>query len=142
MLQKAVPTVAMAFLMFTGTGCEKNSCEAVVLSKEYIAAAVANPEPPGSESAPSPGAQLRPMANDEIGVDGYVMRSKDRGTSRDPRALKREQWIVKVRVSDNGRIFQVPADQTRWESLHENDRIRIRYRTGRYTRTIWAAEIE
>ncbi len=82
------------------------------------------------------------MADDEIAVDGHVMKPEVRGTSRDPRALKDEQWLVKVRMLDNGRTFQVPADQAQWEKLRENDRVKIKYRTGKYTGTIWAAEIE
>ena len=82
------------------------------------------------------------MGDDEIAVDGYVMKPEARGTSRDPRALSHEQWIVKVRMVDNGRTFQVPADQAKWEKLHENDRVKVRYRTGKYTGTVWAAEIE
>ena len=82
------------------------------------------------------------MADDEIAVDGYVMKPEVRGTSRDPRASKDEQWLVKVRMLDNGRTFQVPADQAKWEKLRENDRVKVRYRTGKYTGTVWAAEIE
>jgi hypothetical protein len=70
------------------------------------------------------------------------MKSETRGTSRDPRALKDEQWIVKMRMLENGRTFQVPADQAKWEKLRENDRVKVRYRTGKYTGTVWAAEIE
>ena len=82
------------------------------------------------------------MEDGEIAVDGYVMKPEVRGTSRDPRALHHEQWIVKVRVLDNGRTFQVPADQARWEKLRENDRVKVKYRAGKYTGTVWAAEIE
>lgn len=160
-----------ALLLTIGlTGCEKNSGEAVVLAKEHIDAALPTAETPKiglalpcepnmprigvprrvrarptgtqAESAPGPDAQLRPMADDEIAVDGYVMKPEARGTSRDPRALKHEQWIVKVRMLDNRRTFQVPADQGKWEKLRENDRVKIRYRTGKYTGTVWAAELE
>ena len=58
------------------------------------------------------------------------MKPEARGTSRDPRALKHEQWILKVRMLDNGSTFQVPADQAKWEKLRENDRVKVRYRTG------------
>jgi hypothetical protein len=70
------------------------------------------------------------------------MKPKARGTRRDPRALKHEQWIVKVRMLDHGRTVQVPADQAKWEKLRESDRVKVRYRTGKYTGTVWAAEIE
>jgi hypothetical protein len=143
MLRTSVaPCVVTAFLIIAVTGCRKNSGEAVVLAKEHIDAAPPTAETPNAQSGPSPDEQLRPMADDEIAVDGYVMKSEARGTSRDPRALTHEQWIVKVRMLDNGRTFQVPADQAKWEKLRENDRVKVRYRTGKYTGTVWAAEIE
>jgi hypothetical protein len=143
MLQTSVQACLVAALLIIGaTGCEKKSAKAVVLSKEYIAAALAIEETPNAQSAPIPDEQPRPMADDEIAVDGYVMKPEARGTSRDPRALKHEQWIVKVRMLDDGRTIQVPADQAQWKKLRENDRVKVRYRTGKYTGTVWAAEIE
>ena len=143
MLRTSVPPrVVAVFLVIAITGCEKNSGEAVVLAKEHIDAALPTAETSKAESAPSPDEQLRPMADDEIAVDGYVMKPEARGTSHDPRALKHQQWIVKVRMVDNGRTFQVPTDQAKWEKLRENDRVKVRYRTGKYTGTVWAAEIE
>jgi hypothetical protein len=159
MLRTSVPvSIVAVFLIITVTSCEKKTGEAVVLSKEHIDAALPTAETPNmspsgvqgtarptgtqDESAPAPDVQIRPMADDEIAVDGYVMKPEARGTSRDPRALQREQWLVKVRMLDNGRTFQVPVDQPKWEKLRENDRIRVKYRTGKYTGTVWAAEIE
>jgi hypothetical protein len=141
MLRTSVPPW-FVFLVMAVTSCEKQSGEAVVLAKEYIDAALPIAERSKVESEPGPTAEVRPMANDEIAVDGYVMKPEARGTSRDPRALQHEQWIVKVRMLDNGRTFQVPADQAKWEKLRENDRVKVRYRTGKYTGTVWAAEIE
>jgi len=138
----APPCVVAVFLIIAVTGCEKKRGEAVVIAKEHIDAALPTAETPNAQSAPSPDEQLRPMRDDEIAVDGHVMKPEMRGTSRDPRALKDEQWIVKVRMLDNGRTFQVPADQAKWEKLRENDRVKVRYRTGKYTGTVWAAEIE
>ena len=142
MLRTSVSRVVAAFLVITVTGCEKNSGQAVVLAKEHIDAALPTAETPNAESASSPDEQLRPMADDEIAVDGHVMKPEARGTSRDPRALQHEQWIVKVRMLDNGRTFQVPADQAKWEKLRENNRVKVKYRTGKYSGTVWAAEIE
>jgi len=123
-------------------GCEKNRGEALVLSKEHIDAAPPTTETPKAQSDSSPKVEIREMADDEIAVEGYVMKPEVRGTSRDPRALQHEQWIVKVRMLDNGRTFQVPANQTKWEKLRENDRVKVKYRTGKYTGTVWSAEIE
>jgi hypothetical protein len=143
MLRTSVPPrVIAAFLVIAITGCEKNGGQAVVLAKEHIDAALPTAETSNPETTPSPDEQLRPMAGDEIAVDGYVMKPEARGTSRDPRALRHEQWVVKVRMLDNGRTFQVPADQARWEKLRANDRVKVKYRTGKYTGTVWAAEIE
>jgi len=143
-MKKSILTrCVIALLLMIGlVGCEKNSGEAVVLAKEHIDAALPTAETPNAQSAPSPDEQLRPMRDDEIAVDGYVMKPETRGTSRDPRALSHEQWIVKVRILDDGRTIQVPADQAKWEKLRENDRIKVRSRTGKYTGTVWAAEIE
>jgi hypothetical protein len=123
-------------------GCEKKSGEAVVLSKEHIDAAPPTKETPDAQSETTPEQELRPMADDEIAVGGYVMKPEARGTSRDPRALKHEQWLIKVRMLGNGRTIQVQADQAQFEKLRENDRVKVRYRTGKYTGTVWAAEIE
>ena len=103
---------------------------------------IARPARTQAESAPSPDVEIRPMTDDEIDVEGYVLKPEVRGTSRDPRALKHEQWPVKVRILENGLTFQVPADQAKWKKLRENDRVKVRYRTGKYTETVWAAEIE
>ena len=143
MLRTSVLTwVVAAFLMTVITGCQKNSGEGVVLSKEHIDAAPATTETPKAEPEPAPTAEIRPMTDDEIAVEGYVMKPEVRGTSRDPRAMQHEQWLVKVRMLDNGRTFQVPADRAQWEKLRENDRVKVKYRTGKYTGTVWAAEIE
>ena len=72
---------------------------------------IARPTGMQAESALNPDVEIRPMADDEIDVEGYVMKPEVRGTSRDPRALPHEQWIVNVRMLDNGRTFQAPADQ-------------------------------
>src|SRR3954470_19730254 len=109
--RSVAPYVVAAFLIISLTGCDKKSGEAVVLAKEHIDAALPTAETPATESKPDPDAEIRPMADDEIAVDGYVMKPEARGTSRDPRALKDEQWIVKVRTLADSRTFQVPADQ-------------------------------
>jgi len=65
-----------------------------------------------------------------------------RGTSRDPRALQAEQWLVKVRMIADARTFNVPAEQKQFDKLKEGDRVKVRYRVGKYTNAVWAAEIQ
>ena len=99
MLRTSVPPCVVAvFVTSAVTGCEKKRGEAVVIAKEHIDAALPIAETPNAQSAPSADEHLRPMRDDEIAVDGYVMKPEVRGTSRDPRALKDQQWIVKVRM--------------------------------------------
>jgi len=97
--------VALLLLLVLG-GCEKKSGEAVVIGKDYVAAA---------------------KQGEEI---------------KDEQATNNEQWIVKVRMLDNSRTIQVRADRGQWERLRENDRVKVAYRTGKYTGTIWDAEIK
>jgi hypothetical protein len=128
--------------IFCLAGCEKQSGEAIVLTKEHIAAA-----PPASETAtpsasPTSDEQPRPIGDDEITVDGYVMKPEMRGTSRDPRALKDEQWLVKVRMIYDGRAFNLQAEQDQFNKLKEGDRVQVKYRLGKYTKTVWGAAIE
>jgi len=134
-------------VVFYVTGCEKQHGEAVVLAKEHIAAEQSLSETPSVESTASPNAptptqeQPRPIGGDEITVDSYVMMPEVRGTSRDPRALNSEQWLVKVRMIDSGRTFNVQADQRQFDKLKNGDRVHVRYRIGKYTGTVWGAEI-
>jgi len=113
-----------------------------VLSKEHIAAAQPTSETSAAEHRPTSNEEPRPIRDDEITVDGYVMKPEVRGTGRDPRALKEEQWLVKVRLIDNGRTFNAQADQSQFDKLMKDDRVQVRYRIGKYTKTIWGAQIE
>src|ERR1700757_5267283 len=137
MLRTSVQACAIAiFVMIGVASCDKKSGEAVVIGKEHIDAALPTAGTPNAKSEPGPDSQIRPMADGEIAVDGYVMKPEVRGTGRDPCALKTEQWLVEVRMLDNGRTFHVLTDQRKWEKLRENDRIKVRYRTGKYTGTV------
>ena len=143
MKKSIVPSFVIVALVTVGmVGCEKKSGDAVVFAKEHIAAALPIAETPNAQSAPTPDEQPRPIADDEIAVDGYVMKPGARGTSHDPRALKAEQWLVKVRMIDDGRTFNVQAEQAQFDKLKEGDRVKVRYRIGKYTKTVWGSEIE
>jgi hypothetical protein len=76
-----------------------------------------------------------------IGKD-YVAAVKEGEEIKDERATNHEQWIVKVRVRDNGRRIQVHTDRAQWEKLREDDQVKVTYRVGKYTGTVWDAEIE
>lgn len=76
-----------------------------------------------------------------IGKD-YFAATKEGEKVKDGRATNHEQWIVTVRMLDSGRRIDVRADQAQWEKLRENDRVKVNYRVGKYTGTVWDSEIE
>src|SRR4029450_109999 len=95
MLRTSVPPCVVAvFLIIAVTGCEKKRGEAVVLAKEHIDAALPTAETPNAQSAPSPDEQLRLMRDDEIAVDGYVMKQEERGARRYRRAVSAEHGVA------------------------------------------------
>jgi len=76
-----------------------------------------------------------------VGKD-YVAAMKQGEEVKDERATNHEQWVVEVRMLDNGRKIQVRADRAQWEKLRENDRVKVTYRAGKYTGTVWDADIQ
>ena len=142
-------------VILSSAGCWKKSGKAMVLEKEHIAAREISPTPKSEQAAsPSeltassnaslPNEEEKPqeLRQDEIVVDTYVMKKDVRGTSRDPRAMSDEQWIVKVQMIDDLRQFKVQTDQLHWDKVKVGDRIKVSYRQGKYTGTVWAAEID
>ncbi|HEX7518595.1 MAG TPA: hypothetical protein VF345_15050 [Chthoniobacterales bacterium] len=143
-------------VILSSAGCSKKSGEAVVLEKEHIAAREITPTPTTQQSAtpsgptPSPSEspskeeeyKPRVLAEDEIVVDTYVMKKDVRGTSRDPRADTDETWIVKVQMVSDLRRIDVRTDRAHWDKVKVGDRINVSYRQGKYTGTVWHAEID
>jgi hypothetical protein len=125
-------------------GCEHKRSEAVVLEKEHIAAHApfVSPTPAGSPESPdpSPAEEQRELAPDEIVVETYVMKADARGTERDPRALSDEQWLVTAQTT-SGRVIKVHASRSQYEKVSAGDRVNVSYRVGKYTGTVWAAEL-
>jgi hypothetical protein len=127
-------------------GCSKKSGAAIVIDKEHLAAREVTPTPAAEPSPTSTklaeNEEPRPLAKNEIEVDGIVMDREVRGTSRDPRAGPEEQWRVKVRLVEDGRRFDVLTDKAKWEKLKPGDRIKVSYSVGKYTGTVWDADIQ
>jgi hypothetical protein len=129
-----LPIVGLvAVLSFTG--CWKKSGDAVVLGKDYVPArAVETP----NESSPSP--SPAPAGGDETAAADIAVYEAT-GPEVDPRATTEEQWIVRVEMVDDLRKIDVRVDQPQWNTLKEGDRVRVAYRQGKYTGTVWYAEI-
>jgi len=152
--------IAGPLLLALFTGCSKESGDAMVVEKEYIAAGeeLGTPTPAPATSAAEQSATAaasppesaetveyataKPLAEDEIAIGNYVMKKNVRGTSKDPRAHPGlEQWRINVQMVAGGRSFMVQAKQAQYERLKVGDRVKVRYRKGKYTDTVWSAEI-
>ena len=63
------------------------------------------------------------------------------GTPQDERATEVAHWIVHVEMIENLRKVNVYVDQPQSEKLKVGDRINVTYSMGKYTGTVWGAEI-
>jgi hypothetical protein len=127
-------------MLFCLDACEKRRSEAIVIGKEYIAPAI-DPAAPSASPAKNLKAVSRAAGDDEITVDSYVMMRSVRGTGLDPRALKDAQYLMKVRTNADGRTFNVLTDPPHFAKIKLGDPVLVKYRVGKYTGTVWAAEI-
>jgi len=153
--------IALALVAVGGiSSCTKNLGDAVVLEKEHIDAAEPSPTPPPTpvttlhenparpepvktpEASPSDEPVQTELAPDEIAVDSYVMKKNVRGTGKDPRASTHEQWLIKVEAIQDGKRFTIHADRAHFLKYKAGDRVRVRYKVGNYTGTVWGATIE
>jgi hypothetical protein len=145
---------ATALLVLLGAGgCTKKIGDAVVLEKEHIDAAEPSPTPTpvttSSEitvaaSSPIPSAEpvQTELAPDEIVVETYVMKKNVRGTGKDPRASSQEKWLMKVEMIQDHRRLTILADRAHYLKYKVGDRVRVRYKEGNYTGTVWDSQIE
>jgi hypothetical protein len=137
------------------TGCDKKRTETIVTAKEHIDAAENTPSPspeptPGkakdgtqkSSSRETVYKEAAPLADDEIEVDGRVMKKQVRGTSRDPRATKEEQWRVTVHIPAAKQSHTIQTDRGHYDRVKVGDRIKVVYRVGQFTSVVWYADIE
>lgn len=147
------PTLWIVLMVaaFSLVGCAKKSGYATVLEKEHIDAAPPLPTPSPGAPTPTPAPESSPvveetvapdLAPDEIVVDTHVMKKVDRGTSKDPRAMRDEQWLIKVQMVENSRRITIHSDREHFDKTKVGDRIKVTYRQGKYTGTVWSAEID
>jgi len=156
--RKAASCVVGLIVVLGFANCNKKSGEAVVLEKEHIAVREPTPTPIAEPSAsptesttePIPGLSestlseevITELHEDEVNAGGYVMKKNVRGTGKDPRATDQERWIVRVQMITDLRRVDVQTDEPRWNKLKVGDRIKVAYRQGKYTGTVWNSEIE
>jgi hypothetical protein len=147
--------IVSGMVLLALASCSRKSGEAVVLEKEHIAAAeiretpsaapvnsIASPTVAPGSAADDEAEPARDLKPGEIVLDGYLMDKDVRGTSKDPRALTNEQWLVRVELISGGRKIDVHADRRQYEKVKLGDHVEVTYREGKYTGTIWSAEIK
>ena len=130
------------FLALNLAGCAKKHGEAIVVGKEHIDVAEIKPSPSPGVSPASEEPVIREMEPDEIEVDGVVIKKEVRGTSKDGRALKEEQWLVRVEMVQVSRAFNIHTDRAHYDRVKVGDKIKVSYSEGKYTGTVWGSEIE
>jgi hypothetical protein len=124
------------------SACSKTRSAATVIAKEHIDIAEAKPAPSPQPTPVETITTAEEMKPDEIEVDGYVMKKDARGTSKDPRATNDEQWRITVEIADIGLRKLIQSDRSHYDKLKVGDRIKVAYYKGKYTGTVWAADIE
>jgi hypothetical protein len=94
----------------------KKGGDAVVVGKEYKPPVAIVEAPTPVEAETTPAAANSPRMSDE-------------------------QWIVSVRMVSDNRWIDVPVLKSQFEKLKEGDQVKVVFREGKYTGTVWAAEI-
>ncbi len=147
---KHTRSFALVLLLFGLTSCWKKSGDAVVISKDYVPALKIDASPNEATASPSAassreldGRLLPPSptpADDQDDTDDSTDDVPD--SAQDSRAVDHEQWIATVRMVRDGRVVDVRLDEARWDKLMIGDRVHVSYHEGKYTGTIWSAEMD
>ena len=143
---------AAVFAAAIGGGCTRNVGDAIVLEKEHIDAAEPSPTPaavaiestanPNPNASPTDETYQEELAPDEVAVDSYVMKKNVRGTGKDPRAQTHEQWLIRVEMVKDLLRFTIHSDRAHFLKVKKGDRVRVSYKQGDYTGTVWSARID
>ena len=141
---QALISIAVALV---GGGCEKRSGEAIVRGKEHIPIAEVVPSP-SAIPADTPAQEDTPSTDEPTPGEATVAEEKNnpgpdvRGTSKDSRAVDHEQWIVDVEMVRDLRRIEVQVEEPRWRTLKVGDRVKVTYKIGKYTNTVWDSALE
>jgi hypothetical protein len=128
-------------ILLSLAGCWKKSGEAIVLEKIYVPARPVSVSPNESRS-PAASEPTQTPAEQNSTETATEPADDTIQPALDPRAVEHEQWIVAVEMVDDLKKIDVRIDAARWEKLKPRDRVRVSYRQGKYTGTIWNAELK
>lgn len=71
----------------------------------------------------------------------HIAALKEGQKVTDSRATDNEQWIVGVNLINGGRHIDVRATKSQFQKLKRGDRVKVVYHVGKYSDTVWDAEI-
>ena len=139
--RRALLALSAVVILLGLPGCWKKSGVAVVREKIHVPARPVSVSP---NESPSPAASEPPEALAEGNSTESVTETVDEAPqpSVDPRALDHEQWIVRVEMAADLKKIEVPVEPAQWEKLKPGDRVHVSYREGKYTGTVWSAELK
>ncbi len=72
----------------------------------------------------------------------YIPATYSTAAGEEGRELVAEQWILRVRMQDDAKRIRVSVDLPAWEKAKPGDRVKVSYSQGKYTGTVWAAELK
>jgi hypothetical protein len=130
--------VAGLAVILSFAGCEKKSGEAVILGKEFV---------PALKIAEAPKEQTAVTQKERFPSLGKTTGEDDKAITQDqeipnPRAAQHDQWIVDVQMISDRRQIGVRVEPPQFQKLKVGDRVKVTYRQGKYTGTVWDAEID
>lgn len=149
MILNLMRALTLALLLCGLTSCWKKSGDGIVIAKDYVPALKTDASP--NELSPSPSPErpeldarlLPPSPTPADDRDDTDESADDEATPpQDPRAVDHEQWIATVQMLRDRRLVEVRMDRARWEKIKVGDQVHVRYREGKYTGTIWSAEMD
>jgi hypothetical protein len=137
--------IALGFIA-TLSACVKKGGAALVMRKEHIEAVKIRQTATTEEGVNAGDDKQTPAPVGASPADGAPAVDQsgvvnEKASVENPRATDREQWIVSVKMIDDNRWIDVPVERPQWEKLQEGDRVQVVYREGKYTGTVWSAEI-
>lgn len=72
----------------------------------------------------------------------YIPATYSSAVGEEGRELVAEQWILLVRMRDDAKRIRVSVDLPEWEKAKAGDRVKVSYSQGKYTGTVWVAELK
>ena len=134
--------LAGLIVLLSLAGCSKKSGEAIVLKKDFVPARPASASPNESQATTAAEPVQAPAEEDAVSTETTTAEEETSGPALDARAVDHEQWIVTVELVADLKKIDVRVEPAQWEKLKPGDHVHLSYRQGKYTGTVWSAELK